>query len=54
MLRIIGFAIGALACASALAQNFSGTFTTTNQQGGTVTLTLKQDAASGDGKAGGE
>jgi len=30
----------------ALAQNFSGTFNTTNQQGGTVTLTLKQDAAS--------
>ena len=45
MLRIIGFAI-ALASAPALAQNYSGTFTTKNEQGGTVTLSLKQDGAS--------
>lgn len=30
----------------ALAQTYSGTFTTKNEQGGTVTLTLKQDGAS--------
>ena len=46
MPRIIGFAIAALASASAFAQDYSGTFTTTNQQGGTVTLVLKQDAQS--------
>jgi hypothetical protein len=46
MRRFACFAIAALACASAAAQNYSGTFTTTNQQGGTVTLVLKQDAQS--------
>jgi len=46
MLRTIGFAISALASTGAFAQNYSGTFTTTNQQGGTVTLVLKQDAQS--------
>lgn len=50
MLRIIGFAVAALAAAltsaSAWAQNYSGTFTTKNEQGGTVTLALKQDGAS--------
>jgi hypothetical protein len=46
MMRPIGFAIAVLACAPAFAQSYSGTFTTTNQQGGTVTLVLKQDAQS--------
>ena len=46
MRRFAGFALAALACTSAAAQNYSGTFTTTNQQGGTVTLVLKQDASS--------
>jgi hypothetical protein len=46
MRRFACFAIAAIACTSAAAQNYSGTFTTTNQQGGTVTLTLKQDAQS--------
>jgi hypothetical protein len=46
MRRFACFAIAALACASAAAQNYSGTFTTTNPQGGTVTLILKQDAQS--------
>ncbi|HEY3076219.1 MAG TPA: hypothetical protein VGJ74_13685, partial [Burkholderiales bacterium] len=46
MRRFACFAIAALACASAAAQNYSGTFTTVNQQGGTVTLVLKQDAQS--------
>jgi hypothetical protein len=45
MLRTIGLALAALLCAPAFAQNYGGTFTTTNQQGGIVTLTLKQDAA---------
>ena len=44
MLRIAVFAVAALVSAEAPAQNYSGTFTTTNQQGGTVTLVLKQDA----------
>lgn len=44
MLRLIGLAI-ALASTPASAQNYSGTFTTKNEQGGTVTLTLKQDGA---------
>ena len=44
MLRIVAFAATALASAAAFAQNYTGTFTTTNQQGGTVTLVLKQDA----------
>ena len=46
MLRIIGLALAALMCSAALAQNYAGTFTTTNQQGGIVTLKLTQDAAS--------
>lgn len=46
MLRIIAFTVAALACVSAFAQNYSGTFTTKNEQGGTVTLSLKQDSAS--------
>src|SRR5258708_24024812 len=46
MLRIIGLAVAALVCAPAFAQNYGGTFTTTNQQGGAVTLKLTQDAAS--------
>lgn len=50
MLRITGFAVAALTAvltsASAWAQNYSGTFTTKNEQGGTVTLALKQDGAS--------
>src|SRR6266481_3902572 len=46
MRRFACFAIAALVCTSAAAQNYSGTFTTTNQQGGTVTLVLKQDAKS--------
>src|SRR3954470_17558394 len=40
------FAAGLLIASSAFAQNYGGTFTTTNQQGGTVTLKLAQDAAS--------
>ena len=46
MLRIIGFAIAMLVCLPAFAQNYGGTFTTKNEQGGTVTLSLKQDSAS--------
>ncbi|MBV9191080.1 MAG: hypothetical protein JO292_05185, partial [Betaproteobacteria bacterium] len=45
MLRIVGLAV-ALLTAPAVAQNYSGTFTTKNEQGGTVTLALKQDGAS--------
>jgi hypothetical protein len=45
MARLVALFI-ALACAPAWAQNYSGTFTTKNEQGGTVTLTLKQDGAS--------
>src|SRR5205085_11042197 len=45
MLRIIGLAI-AIASTPAIAQNYSGTFTTKNEQGGTVTLLLNQDGAS--------
>jgi hypothetical protein len=43
MVRIIAFAVAALASCYALAQNYAGTFTTTNPQGGTVTLTLRND-----------
>jgi hypothetical protein len=39
-----GALAAALLCTSAFAQNYSGTFTTRNEQGGTVTLALKQDA----------
>jgi len=45
MLRIVGLAV-ALLSAPAVAQNYSGTFTTKNEQGGTVTLALKQDGES--------
>lgn len=44
MLRIAMLVAALLACAPALAQNYSGTYTTQNPQGGTVTLRLKQDA----------
>ena len=44
MLRITVFVTAVLVCAPALAQNYSGTYTTKNPQGGTVTLTLKQGA----------
>jgi hypothetical protein len=46
MLRITVFVAAVLVCAPALAQNqnYSGTYTTKNPQGGTVTLTLKQGA----------
>lgn len=44
MLRIAAFAVAALVSAAALAQDYSGTFSTTNQQGGTVTMVLEQDA----------
>lgn len=40
MLRIL---VLFLLCTPALAQNYGGTYTTTNQQGGTVTLVLKQE-----------
>ena len=46
MLRLLVLLVAAFASAGAMAQNYSGTFTTTNQQGGTVTLVLKQDAQS--------
>ena len=45
MIRALGF-VAAFVCTQAFAQSYSGTFTTTNQQGGTVTLVLKQDAQS--------
>lgn len=44
MSRILCFALAALACTAAFAQNYTGTYTTTDPQGGTVTLKLKQDA----------
>lgn len=44
MLRIAAFLAAALVSGAALAQNYSGTFATTNPQGATVTLVLKQDA----------
>lgn len=44
MLRIAAFVAAALVSVAAFAQNYSGTFTTTNQQGGTVMLVLQQDA----------
>lgn len=43
MYRILLLLGAALTCATAAAQNYAGTFTTTNSQGGTVTLVLKQD-----------
>ena len=42
MSRVLLLLGAALACATARAQNYAGTFTTTNSQGGTVTLTLSR------------
>jgi hypothetical protein len=46
MLRAACLSAALFACAPALAQNYGGTYTTKNASGGTVTLTLVQDAAS--------
>jgi len=46
VLRLLVLLVAAFTSAGAIAQSYSGTFTTTNQQGGTVTLVLKQDAQS--------
>jgi hypothetical protein len=46
VLRLLVILVAAFTSAGAIAQSYSGTFTTTNQQGGTVTLVLKQDAQS--------
>jgi hypothetical protein len=46
MLRAACLSAALLACASALAQNYGGTYTATNASGGTVTLTLAHDAQS--------
>jgi hypothetical protein len=46
MRQVAGVIVGLLVSVTALAQNYSGTFTTKNEQGGTVTLALKQDGAS--------
>jgi len=43
MYRILLLAVAAVASAPASAQNYAGTFTTTNPQGGAVTLTLKAE-----------
>ena len=43
MLRILAFALAVLTSTKAVAQNYAGTFTTTNPQGGTVTLTLRNE-----------
>ena len=43
MVRIAILFSAALFCTLAFAQNYTGTFTTTNPQGGTVTLTLRYD-----------
>ena len=47
MLRAACLSAALLACAPALAQNYAGTYTATNASGGTVMLTLAQDAQSG-------
>src|SRR2546425_13200479 len=47
MLRATCLSAALLACAPALAQNYAGTYTATNASGGTVMLTLAQDAQSG-------
>jgi len=44
MLRTACLFAALLACAPALAQNYGGTYTATNASGGTVMLTLAQDA----------
>ena len=46
MRHITGFIAALLVSGAAFAQTYTGTFTTKNEQGGTVTLTLKQDGAS--------
>ena len=46
MRYIASIIAAALVSGAACAQSYSGTFTTKNEQGGTVTLTLKQDSAS--------
>src|SRR5689334_9899367 len=46
MRHIAGVITALLVSGAAFAQNYSGTFTTKNEQGGTVTLSLKQDGAS--------
>jgi hypothetical protein len=46
MLRAVCLSAALLACAPALAQNYGGTYTATNASGGTVMLTLAQDAQS--------
>jgi hypothetical protein len=43
MLRATCLSAALLACATALAQNYDGTYTARNASGGTVTLTLAQD-----------
>src|SRR6267143_4641430 len=47
MLRAACLSAALLACAPALAQNYAGTYTAKNASGGTVMLTLAQDAQSG-------
>ena len=44
MLRTACFSIALLFRAAAAAQNYSGTFTARNDQGGIVTLSIRQDA----------
>ena len=44
MPRIACLCIALFFCASALAQSYSGTYSAKNNQGGTVTLAIKQDA----------
>src|SRR5437870_781573 len=46
MLRAACLSAALLACAPALAQNYAGTYTARNASGGTVMLTLAQDAQS--------
>lgn len=46
MLRAACLSAALLACAPALAQDYGGTYTTTNASGGTVTLTLAHDERS--------
>jgi hypothetical protein len=45
MQRFLFLVSAAIAAMSAHGQNYTGTFTTTNPQGGTVTLTLRADGA---------
>src|SRR5437773_12555069 len=48
MLRAACLSAALLACAPALAQHYAGPYTAPNASGGTVMLTLTQDAQSGD------